>query len=274
MKRKTVNPFVLLQYLKKNKIPYKIKKTLYTMEIESKLGITKWISNESSVPKNELFFINQLKKACEKIDYRTYGNINSSDINYFNLPENVFTKKNCYEVDISGAYWHFAKEFLPLEVYNAGLKVSKGTRLAALGSLAKTTSYIDFDGDGFIYRETQTADTRNLFFYCAKKTSEIIHSIFQVCESPVFFWVDAVFVANKKDLDYIYAVLELNGMGGKTFFCEKIVSTDLAVNVYSKQHYKEKEPENEYRVFFKQKKNSSYFINKLLNENRKLYTGL
>lgn len=244
------------------------------MEIESGFGSFKWISNNNTIPREELFFIRMLKTACEKIDFAAYGDINSSDVIYFKMPENNFILNNCYEVDISAAYWSFAKDFLPKDIYERGLTVSKQTRLTALGALAKTTSYIDFDGKDFIYRETISEETKSLFFYCAKKTSEVMKHVNEIVSSPIFFWVDAIFVSDIKDVPYIHSVLQFHNLSGKNYFCEEINSNEISIDVHSKQHYEEqlakgKKDVKPYRSFFKKKTNSSQIINRIINERKK-----
>jgi len=264
MKQPLKNPYLFLEGLKKINEKFTIKKTLYTMEIKCRYGEFKWISKESNIPKHELFFLKMVKENINR--EIVLPQINISEIKYFSLPKETFEKNNCFEVDISGAYWNLAKRFLPVAIYERGLTVDKKTRLAALGGLAKTTTEMFFNGNTFENIITTTEDTRNLFFYCAYETGETMDLIRQVLNKPVFFWVDAIFTEDEKDLQYIYHILKMKNLEGKTFFCEKIISNEEKLTVYSNQHKKHK------RDFFKERLNSNYFINRfknhLINENK------
>lgn len=257
MKQHIQNPYLFMAGLKKQGMKFKIKKTLYTMEIESDYGVFSWISPETNIPKNELFFIKVVKEDVKNNKNKiTVPDVTQSEIKYFTFDQRTYNKTNCYEVDISGAYWNIAKLFLSDDVFQRGFKVGKLTRLASLGGLAKTTTQMDWNGSIFTDIHTETEDTRNLFFYCAKQTGEIIDSIRMVCDTALFFWVDAIFVETMQDVNYIYSVLDIHGLTGKTYICESIVSTDTEVTVFSSEHKKNK------RVFFKERKNSNFFIGK------------
>jgi len=259
MKQPLTNPYHFLEGLKKQNKKFKIKKTMFTMEIECDFGEFKWISKESNLPKHELYFIKMVKEDVKTFDLNLIEKINVDEIKYFNLPEKDFCFENCFEIDISSAYWNIARKFLSDKVYLRGLTVDKKTRLSALGGLAKTTTEMFFDGKEFGNIHTETEPTKDLFFYCARETGEIMDKIRMVCDSALFFWVDAVFVKSEKDLQYIFALLELNNLTGKIYKCEKIISEKEKMIVYSSEHKKAR------REFLKERKTSNFFIGRFKN---------
>jgi len=265
-KLRTRDPYELMKQLKEAGQKFNIEKTLYTMDIYTDYGDFKWISPESEIPQNELFFVKMVTDAVNKMGIESVEAIDTRDIKYFSLNKTMGEFTNCFEVDISGAYWAIAKEFLPQNVYERGLLVSKKTRLAALGGLAKTKTFMEWDGKSFINTYTETARTKDLFFYCAKRTGDIMDSLRIVCDKPLFYWVDAIFTASENDLNYIYAVLNNEGMQGKQYFCENIKADDKKIEVFSKQHQEEEIKKGKkarpFRTFYKERESSNHFIGK------------
>jgi len=262
------NPYIIMQSLKNKGKFFSLEKTAHTMKIILPDGNSyKWISPNSGIPKKELFFLRMVKDAVNKLLSEgkiIVPDIDRGEIKYYETPRANFITENCYEFDISGAYWRCAKDFLPSEIFEKGLTVSKITRLAALGLLARSVIKMDYTGKEFIYMDKQVNETANLFFYCSLMVSEIMQNCVQVCDGYLFFWVDAIFTSNKNDLKYIEAVLNNFDMTGKSYFCEKVESNDKAVIVYSSEHKAQK------RVFLKKVKNSDFFIESFKNnQNRK-----
>jgi len=254
------NPYLLMEGLKKQGQQFTLKKTLSTLELICVYGTFKWYDKTNILSKKDLYFPRMLRKSLEGFDLSTIETVDISDIKYNVLPVKTFVKTNCYEVDISGAYWNIAKCFLPEHIYRRGLSVDKKVRLAALGGLAKTTTTMFFNGREFVNTSHETEKTKNLFFYCAKETGEIMDSIRQVCDTALFFWVDAMFVESERDLDYIISVLRIKNLGCKVYTCEEIISTEDRMIVRSSEHKKFE------RVFFKERVTSNFFIGKFKNK--------
>lgn len=271
-KQRMTDPYTFMKGLKDSNMAFEVKKTLFTMELSCDYGDFKWISEESELPQKELYFIKMVSDAVAGLPIDAVDEVETRTIKYFDTRAIYGRFENCYEVDISGAYWAYAKEFLPPDIYERGLTVSKGTRLAALGGLAKTTTTMIFDGQAFTSTHTYTRPTRNFFFYCAKKTGDIVSDVLSLCDCPLFYWVDAVFTGNKNDLAYIHAVLQNNGLGFSQYFCESITADEDKVTVFSKEHYDkqvtkartqaQKDNIKPYRVFNKERLSSNHFIGK------------
>lgn len=258
------DPYDFMKGLKRDGLTFQIHKTLYTMDIICDYGEFKWVSPESEIPRNELFFVKMVSDAVKKMNIQEMEHINTRDIKYFDLSGVNGDFLNCYEVDISGAYWAMAKQFIPDNVYQRGLTVSKKTRLAALGALAKTTTDMYFDGKTFVNTCTHTETTRDLFFYCALKVGEIMNMLRIMCGYSLFYWVDAIFTKNEKDVQYIFAALQNLGLDGKQFLCERITADDNKILVYSMEHYNDEIQKGKkgrlVRTFHKERLSSNHFI--------------
>jgi hypothetical protein len=110
------------------------------------------------------------------------------------------------KLDVSAAYWNYAKDlFLSQDTYDYGYR-HKEARLKALGALA--TSYTEewIDTNGYqVALEKYRSEYANLFFYIARELGEEMLMFMQV-QKPVFFmWVDCFFADTQDDreLDYL-----------------------------------------------------------------------
>lgn len=273
MSQRTSDPYKLMKGLKDKGMQFTMEKTLFTMNIDCDYGKFQWISKESEIPQNELYFTSLVSNAVSKLPINMLPEVLPTEVKYFDTRNITGSFDNCYEVDITSAYWAFAKEFLPKDVYERGLKVSKKTRLAALGGLAKTTTTMIFDGKTFTDTHLYTKPTRNFFFHCAKKTGDVVGDVLSLCDNPLFYWVDAIFTSNEADLKYIYAVLRNSGLDYKQYFCEHVTANNEKIIVHSDEHYKKQyqkwldsgmkgKPPKAFREFQKERLTTNHFIGK------------
>jgi hypothetical protein len=106
--------------------------------------------------------------------------------------------KDCIEIDLKSAYWESANNMglLSKGLYTQGKSVSKQSRLAAIGSLARVKNRIAFDG----YKETKLPPIRNeltefLWDTICHKIGKLMHKTGRECGKDfIFVWVDAMFV--------------------------------------------------------------------------------
>lgn len=269
------NPVECMQSHKDARCPFHLKKSMYRIDITSDYG--EFEHYENSIPQSEIFLLRMVKSAAKKIPLEAIPFVNRNEIKYFNISKFFGEYQNCWEVDLTGAYWEIAfnshLEWMSLNVYERGKTVGKLTRLTALGNLAKNVTEMYFDGNKFDESKTKnfTEPTRDLFFYAAKEVGEIMDTLRIVCRKPLFFWVDALFTADERDLEIIYSVLEEKKLFWKTLFCEKIIGNENEIIVYSQEHlekelkkWKAGKLENkpkDFRVFNKEVKGSDFYIN-------------
>ena len=246
------------------KIPFEVKKTSMTIKFFTRYGDFEFTTvDENSLPQSELFFIKKVKDYCENLNLNF--EVDRSQIKYIHLPRFVAGRRfeNFYEIDLSSAYWNFAyKEgILSESIYKQGKDgyinsrgefrtISKRTRLASLGALAKLTQHLIFDGEKWHVGKLDESPKANYFFRVAEMTGEVMQQLqILLREGFILFWVDAVFL----DKDYLQIVenyLTEKNLPYKKYFCERAESCDTYLRVYSEQHKKEKETEKNYRDFF------------------------
>lgn len=189
-------------------VEFRMKVTNQRTEIKSKLGA--YMNKESEFPMKELNFIKSVKQYiikhqlqdiipdyfktddCKKeIKYYSYNNRYKSG--------HVINK--CVELDMKSAYWEMLFKLLPLPQYmyekgNDPKRVSKKSRLAAVGALAKVTEIIDFDGEKYLPSVFQRSlFTEHIWNAICFEVGKIMTQVANECGKDfIFFWVDAMFV--------------------------------------------------------------------------------
>lgn len=203
---------------KKYGIPFKMRLIGRKREtIEISVKHTKISNNANSFPSEELCFIKQVKshiiknKLYEKIKPRFKKESNWEKIKYFTYNKNIpmWTQEiitDAYEIDLKSAYWEIAYEdgWISKEIYEKAnnknpktgrLYMSKDTRLAALGSLARRYEDWEFDGKKEIFLgEGRDVRTEAIWFSICDKTSRIMNQARRGAGKDfLFYWVDALF---------------------------------------------------------------------------------
>lgn len=202
----------IVDLLKKDKIPFQIISTTLTIKIFSERGNYVYMPGDR-IPKRELYFINKVKRHVENTLPKDFI-FNRPNIDYYHFgdckPGEVY--KNCFEIDINSAYWFLAYKhgFISKQLFEEGCnkeKISKKTRLASLGVLAKKTREHNFDGKEFEVGEEKRSFTEGVFFFVAAEVGNILKRLsLSVGKSFIFFWVDAIFV--KDDASYQFLLSE------------------------------------------------------------------
>lgn len=117
------------------------------------------------------------------------------------------------EIDMKSAYWETANmaNMLTAEIYKKGIEVSKLARLASIGTLAKKSRTIIYDGK----TETDLGLTRSemtefLWDTICYKVGEIMSEAAERNANEfIFFWVDGIFVTGnegKKTAEFFKSV--------------------------------------------------------------------
>ncbi len=210
-----------VKFCLKYKIPYKKIMTNGRTVLLTK-GWGDWETKENRFPANELHFIKSVKDHI--IKNGTYKKIR----NYFKTevkPGDIFNEG--YEVDISNCYWdtaYFHYNLFDEPIYLKGLTVVKRIRLAAIGSLKRVQSVIEFDGK----EEKQMPDIRSTtteFLWdtiCHKIGKTMYKSSKEAGKGFLFFWVDGLFVKDKSTAIKVQKFLKKNGYNSTIALCEWI----------------------------------------------------
>jgi len=237
----------LIKNFLKNKIPFKkISTHGRTLVITEKLG--SYENKESSFPSKELHFIKSVKDYV--IKNNTYGRVrnyfkkdgSNNKIKYFFynktiVPGNVF--ENCYEIDIKNCYWdtaYFHYNLFDKELYEKGLLVSKKSRLAAIGSLAKVKNIIEFDGkEERKLPPVKSEKTEFLWNTICHKIGKTMFRASKLAKNDfLFFWVDGVFIKDKNKVNEIQKFLKYNGYESTVSLCEWVKFDEKGLVVKSK----------------------------------------
>lgn len=234
----------LIKRLLKHKIPFKkISTNGRTLIVTDKFG--SYENSESMFPAKELHFIKSVKEYI--IKNKTYRNVRNyfkkegseKKIKYFYynkrvVPEVIF--ENAYEIDIKNAYWdtaYYQYNMFTEEIYNKGLSVSKKSRLAAIGSLAKTKNIEEFDGiEQRKLPPERSKRTEYLWNTICKKIGKIMYQSSKVINNNfLFFWVDAVFVKDKQSAILIQKFLKKKGYHTTMAKCEWVKFNNTGIIV-------------------------------------------
>ncbi len=194
-------------HLKKG-IPFDMECTHQRTEIKSILG--SYSNKESEFPANELNFIRRVKESIIKNEiYKQIPNKfktkeSKEKIHYYYVNSNIQDGDRitgCVEIDLKSAYWEAAYRMglLSEEIYEQGKTISKQSRLAAIGSLAKVKKRFKFDGKKQKELDPIRSDlTEFLWDTICYKIGKLMYKAALACKDDfIFVWVDAMFVRKK-----------------------------------------------------------------------------
>lgn len=255
-------------------IPFKCLKTSMTIKINSVYGDDEFIDrNKNSLPLGEMWFIKKVKDYC--LGLNLVFNTDREKIKYIHMPRfkraQVFT--NLMEVDLNSAYWNFAfrEKIISEEIYKIGTEgyinpkgerkfISKKTRLAALGALAKNTFCWSFTGTEWKSDGVIQAEKADYFFRCCELTGEIMNDLRFICENDfLLFWVDAIFF-KENSLKDVTQYLEIKDLEFKQYKIDAVVFEFDRLIVYSQERYYIEKDEP--RTFFLKKDNFDILNNR------------
>ena len=192
MKSETVNEWI--DFHKKMKIPFTITLSTYTTRIQSKLCDHYFMKTEQ--PNRVFAGFNQLKNDVQKIKIKK---IKVENLQYYahGFHTDQFYSDVIYNVDINSAYVTilYNDGFISRKTFNYIRKLPKMERLATVGMLASKKNVFEIDEKGEIISEKViVSETSDYFFYCVKRTSELM-AFLQKHLGPAFLfsWVDGIY---------------------------------------------------------------------------------
>lgn len=199
---------IIIKRFKQLGIPFRMEYTNQRTEIYSK--VANYSNKESEFPPSELNFIRKVKDSIIKNElYNLVPNKfttkeSKEKIRYYvnNTKYNVDEMlKDCVEIDLRSAYWEMAYRLglLTEEIYEQGKTISKGSRLAAIGSLAKVTGIMEFDGkQEHELPSIKSELTEFLWDTICYKVGKLMNKSARAAGKDfIFVWVDAMFIRKK-----------------------------------------------------------------------------
>jgi len=188
-----------IDYLRKNNIVHSLYTSNYTTKIESAGAIY----NFADRLMNAKAFIGyqMIKKDIREFTANGEPQINKYDLEYFStdIVGSIF-KRQAYLVDIKSAYATILLNdgFITEKTFNYINSLPKKDRLAAVGMLASQKNKFNFVGKELISIERIQNPLQNYFWYCVKRTSELMNEIREE-NKTLFFWVDGIYFQTLKE---------------------------------------------------------------------------
>lgn len=140
---------------------------------------------------------NMIKKEATQLPIAP---IDKSQLQYFasNIFNADFYADVIFNIDIKAAYATVLLNdgFISSNTYNYIMRLPKMDRLAAVGMLAGKKAIFSIDESGKIISHTETVSpTADYFFYCVKKTFDIMSEAEKVIGNDAFLfsWVDGIY---------------------------------------------------------------------------------
>lgn len=203
-----------LDLLQKMRIPYKITRSNYTLDIESSAINAYFMTNVMS---DKAFICGALVKKDILASGIEIPEIDRDILKYFdfNIPSIINANEVMYNVDIKSAYATalIANKLISEKTFNFLASLSKTDRLAAVGMLASRKDIFEHDASGECIEHTkQIKDTANWFSYCILEIQKLMEGVRdEIGEDFLFYWVDGIFFKTKENAEKIMQYLAKKG---------------------------------------------------------------
>ena len=220
--------YSMRELLKNTKVPYTFEKSGNSIMLTFSGGVKHYASTlkdpKDKMPANEINFIAKVKRNIEKngLDASIEKIYETEDEIKFvrggNMEVGEFIN-NCYQVDISHAYWKCAHQigYIDKKLYREGLTVDKKVRLATLGTFAKKIHRITFNGKVEGKKQIINPQYPQVFFNCAKMVDTIMDNCAEIAGKDfILYWTDCVYVKNKAVLKEMQKYLTSEGFKSKS----------------------------------------------------------
>lgn len=250
-----------LKFLKTTNLPYTIKVSNYTTEIESEaLGTIQFIKTERSVKMFAAY-----AKIKSDIKNKKTPIVDKSQLRYFNHDfKKDFFIDEVYNVDLKSAYATvlYNDNFISEKTFQYISSIPKLDRLASVGMLASKKIVFEYGFDNKLNDVSKiVSPTENFFFHCVKRTDEIMNELkFIAYEDYLFTWVDGIYF-KPEDEKFLEMEKYLTAINYKFSF---EVLKNFSVTVKNKK-VKLSFDKNGKTKYFQIPSNDSSFANDILN---------
>lgn len=205
--------FKLDQYIKaicRHDSTFEVQKSGYTAKI--KFNGKTLVFTDNKIKFNVFHIANRLKKELEPVIPSL--EINKRELDYYFLNKEFEESETVFNIDIKSAYLSILKQFITEKTFNEINELEKKERLICLGLLAYRPiifRYLNGEEFDFFVKENEY---ENAFFYCVKKTGEIMNECRQVLGKDfIFSWVDGVyFQPTEENKQKVVSVMEKHGL--------------------------------------------------------------
>lgn len=221
----------VVAFHKRNGLPYTMKFTNSNAYLDSDQGY--YMTNATDFPMSELIYIQMFKNhIIDSGKYKKVKKINKKEIRYYAYNDKIKAGSSfgeCYEIDLKSAYWEIANDMGLIEekLYRKTTDInpktgkvymSKPTRLAAVGSLAKSETVIFFNGRKEKELKTITSPlTKHIWDHICLKVGKSMARVAKMSKNDfIFFWVDAIFVNSEKSKNLVERILKRENFHFKT----------------------------------------------------------
>jgi len=254
------------QYLK-HKIPFTYSVSLHRITVRCDKGSCG--SNNNRFPPGELHFIKQVKNHVlnNGLHYAVQQNCTRQELNatpvYFAYNKQIKIGEHfrtVYNVDMKSAYWETAYRLglLSDQIYYKGKdekQISKKTRLAAIGSLARKVTVYQFDGKEQKLLSDEQEETNFLWNLICSKVGNILTSVAKdIGKDFIFFWVDGIYVSSKHAAEKVERLFKEHGYDSSVtkLVCADVTKTHINVKtgVVKKKYIDGQKIETDIKPFY------------------------
>lgn len=190
----------VIEYLHEREIPYEVAIGSSSAVLKVN-GKTQLFTKDKTNRAKALAMTKRLKKDIDPVlhEFEEF-NIQPSDVDYYEINENVHHSKEAVNIDISSAYPSVLAMTGAINKANERrlFDLPKKDRLVSMGTLAYEPLCINFDGERITDYYVRKNIYRPVFFYCVKIISDLMHEIKEkiLKEDFIFYWVDGIYFNN------------------------------------------------------------------------------
>jgi hypothetical protein len=206
-----------IAYLRQFDIAHTYQISNYTTQIETPSKIIRF--NDRMLSNRAFAGYSKIKKDLAEYTANEVPTIDKFSLDYFQtyIEGDIF-KRQCFLVDIKSAYATILLNdgFISHETFKYINTLPKKDRLACVGMLASHKNVFKFQGKELLETGKIINPLENYFWYCVKRTSEIMNNV-RSETNPLFFWVDGIYFKTQSDARRAKEILKAE----KYLFSEK-----------------------------------------------------
>ena len=270
------------EFLKEMKSDFKLEASNYTAKITT--NTTQITFTMKSLELCAFIAHGKIKNDLKKFTANEIPIIETGLLEYYNQNLRSEILQNVLNFDLTKAYPTilYKDGFISIDTFNYLCKINKDNRLAAIGMLARKKNITIFQDGKPILIDIEKKETSNYFFYCVKKTHQIIMEIKEALNLRFLFsWVDGIYfeIIDLKNLNlYIELVKQVCDKYEMNFTTEILSNyfatfeNDFYKVIYSKDNNDKvfSIPSNELNLNYRTYKRLNAENIKLKNKNNKL----